>query len=420
MPPSDHDTAIPPDVPGLEVVRKIGQGGMGRVYLAYQPKLDRYVCLKVLGEIKEESRVEACERFRREARLLAMISHPHVMSIFDYGTMPSTGEPYLVTEYVENGDLRKMMSGGKALPPSRCRSLLAQIGAAVAHMHEKGILHRDLKPENILTPSESLVMVADFGLAVLRSERGDLTGTHRGIGTLAYASPEQHAGGPLDARSDQYSLAAVAYEMLTGTRPVGRFRPPSAVNPALGARVDGVVMKALSREPDDRYPRLEDFLRDLDESLSVSQSAILVSLAAAGLVVVGFLLAAAIYRGQGGDESVVRSTPAEDRRIEQSRGEAEMSPEFHRLVERRAHEIWVSQGSPVGARGEAVSLTNWLEAERQVRREIEERAYGIWRSQGSPTGAAGEAVHDPNMRRAERELLDEANRPSPPADKISP
>jgi len=407
-------------VPGLEVIRKIGQGGMGRVYLAYQPKLDRYVCLKVLGEIKEESRDEACERFRREARLLAMISHPHVMSIFDHGTIPSTGEPYLVTQYVENGDLRKMLRGGKPLPPSRCRSLLAQIGAAVAHLHEKGILHRDLKPENILTPSESLVMVADFGLAVLRSERGDLTGTHRGIGTLAYASPEQHAGGPLDARSDQYSLAAVAYEMLTGARPVGRFRPPSAVNPALGTRVDGVVMKALSREPDDRYPRLEEFLRDLDEALGVRPSAIVVPLAAAGLVVVGFLLAAAIYRGKGEDQSVATSTPTDVRQVEKSESEAETSPEFHRLVERRAHEIWVSQGSPVGARGEAVSLTNWLEAERQVRREVEERAYEIWRSQGSPTGAAGEAVHDPNMRRAERELLDEATHPSPPSDKVAP
>lgn len=417
MPRSDANAGPLPEVPGYEVLRQIGQGGMGRVYLARQTALGRDVCVKLLGSPTGADAAEGVERFRREAKLLAMVAHPHVLTILDFGTLPNSDTPYLVTEYIENGDLRRLLRGGKPLSISKQRAILSQVGQALLHLHSKGILHRDLKPENILAPTDSLVKVADFGLAVLQSERGQLTQTNRGIGSLIYASPEQQNGGLVDARSDQYSFAAMAYEMLTGKRPVGNFKPPSAVDPTLDRRLDGVLMKALSREPEGRYNVLDDFLKDLDESLAADSSLFARPRLATGLVVLAVLVVLAAmwhFRGTGSGQAPTpespTSGPAQPGVDTQGASTASPrpSPEFHRLTEIRAHEIWVSQGSPTGPEGEAVSMTNWLEAERQVREEVEQRAYELWKAQGSPTGAAGVAVRERNMRKAEAELLEKA------------
>ncbi|WP_165250019.1 serine/threonine-protein kinase [Paludisphaera soli] len=418
MPRSDVNPETVPDVPGYEVVREIGRGGMGRVYLARQLNLGRAVCVKLLTAPDAEHASERRERFRREAKILAMVSHPHVLTVLDFGTLPETGEPFLVTEYIENGDLRKFLRSGRAVPAAKRRAILAQIGQALVHLHAKGILHRDLKPENILTPTDSLVKVADFGLAVLLSERGDLTRTNRGIGTLVYASPEQQNGGPVDARSDQYSLAAVAYEMATGKRPVGNFKPPSTVEPTLDKRLDGVLMKALSLDPESRYARLEDFLADLDRGLATDSLPSSRPLIATGLVALTLLAAAALVY------SVLPAREVPPQEVLAAQGVPEDAPgpsaEFRRLTSMRAHELWVAQGSPEGEEGDEVSTANWFKAEEQVRKEVEARAYEIWLSQGSPTGAEGAKVEGPNMRRAEAELLDAALKAAEKVDDPKP
>lgn len=402
--PIQANRTTTPAVPGYDVQTLIGEGGMGRVYLARQRRLGRAVCIKLLTIGAGPDPAAARERFEREARLLGMASHPHILTVLDFGILDD-GSPYIVTEYVENGDLRKLMSAGR-MPPARRRSILGQIGQALAHIHSKGILHRDLKPENILAPTDSLVKVADFGLAVLEDERGRLTRTSQGIGTLVYAPPEQQAGGAVDARSDQYSLAAIAYEMLTGRRSVGSFKPPSEVNPALDHRVDAVLMKALSPDPSDRYPELAGFLEDLDRALAPPASSRLGRALVAGGLALAATAAILVARAPW---AAAPPAPQPARPLAAApAAAAESSEEFRRLTEIRAHEIWVSQGSPVGEAGEAVSLTNWLAAEEQVRERVKQRAFAIWQSQGSPEGTVGDSLRESNMRLAEAQLLREA------------
>ncbi|MDG3003514.1 serine/threonine-protein kinase [Paludisphaera mucosa] len=414
MHPIEVNPAALPAVPGYDLLRLIGEGGMGRVYLARQRTLGRTVCVKLLAMPQGEGCSGRRERFEREAKILAMVAHPHVLTILDFGTLPDDGPPYLVTEYIENGDLRKLLQKDRSITPARRRSILSQIGQALSYLHEKKILHRDLKPENILTPTDSLVKVADFGLAVLQEDRGRLTETHQGIGTLVYASPEQQNGGQVDARSDQYSLAAVSYELLTGKRPVGSFKSPSEIDSTLDRRVDGVVMKALSREPQDRYADLDTFLAELDGALAPRASTLGRALFAGALLAIA-AAATAAYRGawfQRPDPppQILRlqpNPPPVDPFMPGAEPDPdfESSVEFRELTTIRAREIWVSQGSPRGEAGQAVSLANWVNAERQIREELKARAFDIWKAQGEPAGAAGDAVRGRNMRQALSELL---------------
>ncbi len=425
--PGSSKTVVPPRIPGYDVFQMLGQGGMGRVYLARQHTLSRIVCIKVLalpfGEVGDACR----ERFRREAEILAMATHPHVLTIFDFGATADTDLPYLVSEHVEGGDLRKMIRDGRPVSIAWARSLLLQIGDALGYLHRKGILHRDLKPENILMSTDSLVKVADFGMAVLLDQRGLLTQTNQGLGTLGYAAPEQQNGGEVDERSDQYSLAAMAYELVTGRRPMGSFKPPSEINPALHKRVDAVLMKGLAQEPGNRYGSLTGFLNDLDRALAPSARASQV-LAWTGAGLTAILIAGSLFwalrltpswpAGAGGQvapEAVEQAVAPFETKAEPVPDEVEAaSPEFHRLTEIRAYQIWLSQGSPTGAAGEAVSEKNWFEAERQITQEVEKRAYQLWVSQGRPAGAEGEAVRERNKRRAEADLLKEAENSTRP------
>ncbi len=137
-------------IPGCEILRTLNEGGMGKVYLARQHALNRFVCVKVLS-IPAGEDPELCRcRFNREAELLASVSHPHILSIFDFGTTTTPGLPFLVTEYIEGGDLRRFMNAGRPMPVAQARSILLQVGEALTYLHSKGILHRDLKPENVL------------------------------------------------------------------------------------------------------------------------------------------------------------------------------------------------------------------------------------------------------------------------------
>lgn len=239
--------------PDLELLELIGAGGMGAVYKARQPKLDRLVALKVLSSDLAGDPAFA-ERFDREARLLARLNHPNIVTVFDSGVAGPFA--YLMMEFVDGVNLRQAMKAGRFTPPEAL-ALVQDICAALKFAHEQGILHRDIKPENILIDSRGQVKIADFGIAKLTGEEGQdlLTLTHRGfvLGSPHYMAPEQfESPGDVDQRADIYSLGVVLYELLTGELPLGRFAPPSKKS-AVDARIDEIVMRTLERERELRF-----------------------------------------------------------------------------------------------------------------------------------------------------------------------
>jgi predicted Ser/Thr protein kinase len=238
--------------PDLEIVGLLGQGGMGVVYKAVQKKLDREVALKILPpELGKDP--SFAERFRREAKTLAQLNHPHVVTIHDFGEQG--GYFYLLMEFVDGMNLRQMLQMGQ-LSSREALNIVPQICDALQYAHEAGIVHRDIKPENILIDQRGRVHIADFGLAKIVG-RGpqdiSLTQSHHRLGTPHYMAPEQvEHPAAVDHRADIFSLGVVFYEMLTGQLPLGRFQPPSeqaAVSPAF----DPVVMRSLEKEPSRRY-----------------------------------------------------------------------------------------------------------------------------------------------------------------------
>lgn len=399
-----------PAIPGCEILRLLKEGGMGRVYLARQKALKRLVCVKVLAIPAGEDADLWRSRFNREAELLASVSHPRILSIFDFGTTSDTGLPFLVTEYIERGDLRRVMSPGQPMAVGPARSILHQVGEALTYLHSRGILHRDLKPENILMPTDTMVKVGDLGIAVLQGEAGLLTGSARGLGTIGYVSPEQQYALKVDERTDQYSLAALSYELLAGRRPLGLFPPPSRTNPRLSREVDAVILRGLSEEPRDRFPSVGEFSTALDRALAAPSwrargRAVAAAFAIAAVIAAGSLIWSHVF-GSGRDAGIGPAPPAGPASGPIAKA-PERSEEFTRLVELRAYVIWDRSGRPTGQAGEAVKDKNWLEAERQIREEVGDRAYRIWEKQGRPIGAAGESVRERNVRAAEAELLRE-------------
>jgi tRNA A-37 threonylcarbamoyl transferase component Bud32 len=250
-PPTVAELAV--HFPELEVLELIGAGGMGSVYKARQPKLDRLVALKVLSSDLASDPAFA-ERFDREARLLARLGHPNIVTVFDSGVAGPFA--YLLMEFVDGVNLRQAMKAGRFTPPEAL-ALVQDICAALKFAHEQGILHRDIKPENILIDSRGQVKIADFGIAKLvgENDREQVTLTQRGfvLGSPHYMAPEQlESPGDVDQRADIYSLGVVLYELLTGELPLGRFAPPSKKS-AVDARIDEIVMRTLERERELRF-----------------------------------------------------------------------------------------------------------------------------------------------------------------------
>jgi len=250
-PPTVEEVAA--QFPDLEILEPIGAGGMGAVYQARQPKLDRLVALKILSQ--DLARDPAfSERFNREARVLARLNHPNIVTVFDFGTRGPFF--FLVMEFVDGVNLRQAMKAG-GFTPSESLVLVQDICGALEFAHEEGILHRDIKPENILIDARGRVKIADFGLAKLidKDEEDGLTLTVRGavLGSPHYMAPEQIENpGEVDQRADIYSLGVVFYELLTGELPIGRFAPPSRNTP-MDQRIDAVVMRTLEKERQRRY-----------------------------------------------------------------------------------------------------------------------------------------------------------------------
>ncbi len=245
----------------FELLEVLGQGGMGIVYRARQKSLDRIVALKVLTPPPGNA-AEFAERFQREARALARLEHPHIVRVYEHGTVD--GLHYLVMEYVDGVTLRAALREGR-LAPEQALRIVPQICDALQAAHDHGIVHRDIKPENVLIAKDGGVKIADFGLARL-VEPGDTRLTRRDqvMGTLHYMAPEQfESPGDVDHRADIYSLGVVLYEMLTGELPIGRFETPSE-RAAVDARLDEVVLRALEKRRERRYQKADEFRSDMD------------------------------------------------------------------------------------------------------------------------------------------------------------
>ena len=250
---------VPPPVadiaklfPQLEILEFIGKGGMGAVYEARQPNLDRLVALKILPPTAAGDPGFA-ERFNREARALARLNHPNIVAVHDFGQAGNLH--YLVMEFVDGGNLRQIEQAGR-LAPEQALAIVPQICEALQFAHNEGIVHRDIKPENILLDKKGRVKITDFGIAKffgLTAEQAPLTGARDVVGTPHYMAPEQiEKPRIVDHRADIYSLGVVFYEMLTGELPLGKFAPPSR-KVQVDVRLDEVVLQALEKEPSLRY-----------------------------------------------------------------------------------------------------------------------------------------------------------------------
>ncbi|MFA6289102.1 MAG: serine/threonine-protein kinase [Opitutaceae bacterium] len=258
--PPNAGPAMPPlsleDVaklfPQLEIIRLVGTGGMGAVYQARQPALDRLVALKLLHTPPANDPGFA-ERFAQEARALAKLNHPNIVALYESGQ--AGGRPYFLMEFVDGVNLRQLQQAGR-LSPREALQIVPQVCDALQYAHDEGIVHRDIKPENVLIDRKGRVKVADFGLAKLMGREtaaARLTGAGNVMGTPHYMAPEQ-VEHPLevDHRADIFSLGVVFYELLTGELPLGKFPMPSK-KVRIDVRLDEVVLKALEKEPALRY-----------------------------------------------------------------------------------------------------------------------------------------------------------------------
>jgi serine/threonine protein kinase len=256
----------------LEFWLLLGQGGMGAVYKARQRQLNRLVALKILPpEVAGDPTF--AERFTREAQALAQFSHPHVVTVHDFGQ--AGGLFYFIMEFVDGVNLRQMIAE-RRLEPQEALGIIPQVCEALQYAHEAGVVHRDIKPENILLDRKGRVKIADFGLAKLvhavdplgSKQPFALTGSQQIMGTPHYMAPEQLER-PLavDHRADIYSLGVVFYEMLTGELPLGRFAPPSQ-KVRVDVRLDEVVLRSLEKEPERRYQQASEVKTDVESITS--------------------------------------------------------------------------------------------------------------------------------------------------------
>src|SRR5437763_6017153 len=258
------------------IVRKLGTGGMADVYLAEDQELGRRVAIKILNA-RHAADDSFIERFRREAKNAAGLSHPNIVSIYDRGTAEDTY--YIAMEYLDGRSLKELIVSRGPAPIKIAVEYARQILAAVGFAHRHGIVHRDIKPHNVLVGPEGRLKVTDFGIA--RSGASQMTEVGSIIGTAQYLSPEQARGAPVDQTSDLYSLGVVLYELLTGQVPFTGDTPleiamkhlseppkaPSELRPEVPHDLDLVVLRALAKDPSDRYESAEEMDTDLERVL---------------------------------------------------------------------------------------------------------------------------------------------------------
>ena len=266
------------------VIGQIGQGGMATVYKAYQPSMDRHVAIKVLPSQLAETQ-EFVTRFQQEARTIARLEHPHILPVFDYGE--TDGLTYFVMRYLEAGTLKERMANGRPLPLPEVDRIFTQLTEALSYAHGRGVVHRDLKPANALVDEHGNLFLTDFGIAkILESASPRLTQTDAIMGTPAYISPEQAQAKAVDQRSDIYSLGIILYEMVTGQVPFAAdtplaiilkhvsdpLPPPSRVKADISPAIEKVILKALAKDPQDRFETAAEFLSAWKRALAEAEN----------------------------------------------------------------------------------------------------------------------------------------------------
>jgi hypothetical protein len=250
------------EIPGYQLLEPIGEGGMGKVYRAMQTSLQRTVAVKLLTAVRGQHFDSA---FQRESRLMASLAHPNLVTVFDCGQMKD--HYYIVTELVRGPNLRTMIVPGQPWPIGRVCHVLDRIAHALSYIHGKGILHLDLKPENILSDERGEPKITDFGLALAVVDAQTAMASGPSQGTLDYCSPEQRFGLLTSERSDLFSLAVLAYELLTGYLPRRVYESACQINPRLPRKLDEVLRRGLARSSEDRFTTVEEFRRALIDAL---------------------------------------------------------------------------------------------------------------------------------------------------------
>ena len=273
---------------GYRIERRLGRGGMGVLYLALEPGLERRVALKLIAPEAAAEEVFA-RRFAEESRIAASIEHPNVVPIYAAGE--EAGVPYIAMRYVAGADLARRLAREGRLAPAHAAELIAQVGNGLDAIHAAGLVHRDVKPANVLLSGEEEAehaYITDFGVARNVSTESGLTQTGRFVGTLDYVAPEQISGGAVDARADVYALGCLLFKLLTGEVPFPKEGdaarlfahlndPPPAPSlyvPEVSMALDDVVIRAMSKQPEDRYPSAGDLGRAAQAALRGEQPAL--------------------------------------------------------------------------------------------------------------------------------------------------
>lgn len=269
------------------LVEQLGRGGMAEVYKAYQPGLDRYVAVKVMHSFLSEDK-DFLARFQREAKLVAGMRHPNIVQVHDFDV--EGGLSYMVMEFIDGetlkGRLQRLEENNQWISVSEAVRIIMAVGSALKYAHRLGMVHRDVKPANVMVDKTGNVILTDFGIAKIFAGGGatQLTATGAMVGTPSYMAPEQGMGQPGDERSDIYSLAVMLYQLVTARLPFEADTPlavvlkhindplqlPRQVNPEVPEAVERIILKAMAKNPDDRYQHVGDMLNDLKRAMGMS------------------------------------------------------------------------------------------------------------------------------------------------------
>jgi tRNA A-37 threonylcarbamoyl transferase component Bud32 len=269
------------------LVEQLGRGGMAEVYKAYQPGLDRYVAVKVMHSFLSEDK-DFLARFQREAKLVAGMRHPNIVQVHDFDV--EGGLSYMVMEFIDGetlkGRLQKLEENNQWISVDEAVRIIMAVGSALKYAHRLGMVHRDVKPANVMVDKTGNVILTDFGIAKIFAGGGatQLTATGAMVGTPSYMAPEQGMGQPGDERSDIYSLGVMLYQFVTARLPFEADTPlavilkhindplpmPRQVNPEVPEAVERVILKAMARNPDDRYQHIGEMLNDLKRAMGMS------------------------------------------------------------------------------------------------------------------------------------------------------
>src|SRR5438067_4666907 len=306
-----------------EIVGELGRGAMGVVYKAMDPVIGRTVAVKTI-RLSEEgtglSRPELLTRFQTEARAAGLLTHPNIVVVFDAGE--EDGLYYITMELVEGKSLQALLDDGHAFPLPRTLRIMEQTCSALQFAHERNVIHRDIKPANLMLTADDTVKVTDFGTAKIL-QFGTVQQTAHVMGTPSYMSPEQVKGRAVDGRSDIFSLGVMLYEMVTTEKPFPGQNittviykivneepvPPRQIDPSIHPGISAVVMKALAKEPDQRYQNCREMLEDLRNYRSIAPAS---GNPQSTMVMGGGSPAATVVSGNAAGRGLVGHNPVED------------------------------------------------------------------------------------------------------------